>query len=64
MQKQEQCMTEQQFLRILVKSVCGILLCLAGLVYMTWAWYTMELPTTNGAARTEHSQSAAALPEG
>lgn len=48
MEKQEQPMTEQQFLRVLTKNIAGILLCLAGLVYLTWAWYQMDIPCTNG----------------
>lgn len=46
MLKNEQKMTEQQFLRILTSSVCGILMCLVGLVSTTWAWYNMEIECT------------------
>lgn len=51
MQKKEQKMTEQQFLRILTSSVCGIVLCLVGLVSTTWAWYTMDITCTNNVIR-------------
>lgn len=47
MQKNQDKMTEQQFLRILRSSVCGIVLCLVGLVSTTWAWYSMEIECTN-----------------
>lgn len=47
MQTTEQHMTERQFLRILTSSVCGIILCLVGLVGTSWAWYSMEIVSTN-----------------
>lgn len=47
MHRYEQKMTEQQFLRILTSSVCGIVLCLVGLVSTTWAWYSLEIECTN-----------------
>ena len=47
MQKNEQKMTEQQFLRILASTVCGVMLCLVGLVSTTWAWYSMDIVCTN-----------------
>lgn len=47
MQKTEERMTERQFLRILASSVCGIILCLVGLVGTSWAWYSMDIVSTD-----------------
>ena len=32
--------TERQLMQTLMGYVCGILVCLAGLVFTTWVWYT------------------------
>lgn len=37
--------TDRHFRRILISSVCGILLCMTCLVSMTWAWYTVSIET-------------------
>lgn len=35
--------TEKMFGKVLLSSVCGILLCMACLVSTTWAWYTVSI---------------------
>lgn len=35
--------TEQAFSRVLISSICSILLCMACLVGTTWAWFTVDL---------------------
>lgn len=47
----EQPMTEKRFLRILASTVCGIILCLVGLVSTSWAWYSMDIVCTNNEIR-------------
>ncbi len=37
--------TDRHFKRILLSSVCGILLCMTCLMSTTWAWYTVSLQT-------------------
>ena len=38
--------TEKYFRRVLISSVCSILLCMASLVGTTWAWYTVSIENT------------------
>ena len=35
--------TEKHLRRVLVSSICGILLCMSCLAATTWAWYTVEI---------------------
>lgn len=35
--------TEKVFTKVLISSICGILLCMACLVSTTWAWFTVDL---------------------
>jgi hypothetical protein len=37
--------TDRALKRVLISSVCGILLCMTGLVTTTWAWYTASVET-------------------
>lgn len=37
--------TEADMKRVLVSSVCGILLCMTCLISSTWAWYTVSMET-------------------
>lgn len=74
MQKTEERMTERQFLRILTSSVCGIILCLVGLVGTSWAWYSMDIVSTDNVIQvglfdvtvtvTKESDDAELEPEG
>lgn len=64
MEKKEQKMTEQQFLRILTSSVCGIILCLVGLVSTTWAWYTMDITCTNNVIRVGNFDPVVTVAQG
>lgn len=38
--------TEQCLRRVLVSSICSILLCMTCLVTTTWAWFTVSIETT------------------
>lgn len=38
--------TEKRFGKVLLSSVCGILLCMACLVSTTWAWFTVSIDNT------------------
>ena len=38
--------TEKMFGRVLISSVCSILLCMACLVGTTWAWFTVSIENT------------------
>ena len=51
MQPQKNKITEKQFLRALVASVCSILLCLTGLVGTTWAWHTLTISSEDNTIR-------------
>ena len=39
--------TEQVFHRVLISSICGILLCMACLAGTTWAWFTVSIENTD-----------------
>ena len=39
--------TEKAMLRVLISSICGIILCVSGLVTSTWAWYTVNVETAS-----------------
>ena len=40
-------MTEKMFGRLLLSSICSILLCMACLVSTTWAWFTVSMDNTD-----------------
>lgn len=39
--------TEQVFRRVLISSICSILLCMACLAGTTWAWFTVSIENTD-----------------
>lgn len=39
--------TEKHLMRILISSVCSILLCMTCLVSTTWAWFTVSISSEN-----------------
>ncbi len=39
--------TEKDLYRVLVSSICSILLCMACLVQTTWAWFTVSIENTD-----------------
>ena len=43
----EQKITEKYLRRVLISSICGILLCMSCLAGTTWAWFTVSIENTN-----------------
>lgn len=39
--------TEKHLMRVLISSVCSILLCMTCLVSTTWAWFTVSISSEN-----------------
>lgn len=39
--------TEKHLMRVLISSVCSILLCMTCLVSTTWAWFTVSITSEN-----------------
>ena len=44
--------TEKAMMRVLVSTICSILLCVTCLVSTTWAWYTVSLTSENNVIKT------------
>jgi len=51
MQHKQNKITEKQFLRVLISSAFGIVLCLICLVGTTWAWYTLTISSEDNTIR-------------
>ena len=59
--------TEQVFCRVLISSICSMLLCMACLAGTTWAWFTVSIENTGnvieiGTNWTEPSEEATTDP--
>jgi len=39
--------TEKHMMRVLLSSICGMLLCMVCLVSVTWAWFTVDMENTD-----------------